>query len=70
MRPLQGAGIAEGALASPPLQEMPTQSKALTAEPTIMGPFQYMAPEQLEGKEADARSHIFTPLAPELSATS
>ena len=34
-------------------------NQALTAEGTLVGTFQYISPEQLEGKEADARSDIF-----------
>jgi eukaryotic-like serine/threonine-protein kinase len=34
-------------------------SGALTAQGLIVGTFQYMAPEQLEGTEADARADIF-----------
>jgi len=40
------------------LTALPTQAN-LTQEGTILGTFQYMAPEQLEGREADARTDIF-----------
>ncbi len=33
--------------------------ETLTAEGTIMGTLQYISPEQLEGKPADARTDIF-----------
>ena len=38
---------------------LPTTPPNLTAQGTILGTFQYMAPEQLEGGEADARTDIF-----------
>jgi hypothetical protein len=39
--------------------ESATQQQPLTQEGTILGTFQYMAPEQLEGDQADARTDIF-----------
>src|SRR5579863_1535545 len=42
-----------------PLSQLPTANDNITAQGTILGTLQYMAPEQLEGKEADARTDIF-----------
>jgi serine/threonine protein kinase/Tol biopolymer transport system component len=48
-----GVGAAAG------LSMLPTTPPNLTVQGTILGTFQYMAPEQLEGHEADARTDIF-----------
>jgi len=51
-KPQDVAAMASGSMA--------TMSKPLTVEGTILGTFQYMAPEQLQGHDADARSDLFS----------
>src|SRR5206468_8825456 len=52
---LKGPEMSAGSM----LTSLPTGEKPLTEAGMLLGTFPYMAPEQLEGKEADARSDIF-----------
>jgi serine/threonine protein kinase len=55
-------GLAKSAapvVATSGLSILPTTPPNMTAQGTILGTFQYMAPEQIEGLEADARTDIF-----------
>jgi len=54
-----GAAVVEKVIASAMTEKLVDRDQPLTAEGTIVGTFQYMAPEQLEGAEADARTDIF-----------
>ena len=62
-----GAKLLDFGLAKASGQAITSSSSAMlpttvpmTAQGTILGTLQYMAPEQLEGKEADSRSDIFS----------
>jgi serine/threonine protein kinase len=55
-------GLAKAIARSPSavdLTAFPTQAAPVTREGSLLGTVQYMAPEQLEGREADARTDIF-----------
>ncbi|MCZ6696809.1 MAG: protein kinase [Acidobacteria bacterium] len=54
------AKSAEPSVSTTGLSASPTMASPLTAEGTIVGTFQYMSPEQIEGSPADARSDIFS----------
>jgi serine/threonine protein kinase len=45
-------------IASPVAAAAPTVTSPVTAAGMVLGTFQYMSPEQIEGREADARSDI------------
>lgn len=53
------AKVTPAALAASGLSMAPTGVTPVTAQGTILGTLQYMAPEQLEGQDADARTDIF-----------
>ena len=63
---LMDFGLAKAMPTSTPVSTLtasfntPAASQPLTGHGTVVGTFQYMAPELLEGQEADARSDLFS----------
>jgi serine/threonine protein kinase len=58
---LMDFGLARSAVPGPPgaASELSTMTPPLTSEGVILGTFQYMSPEQIEGKVADSRSDVW-----------
>lgn len=54
-----GLAKREHRLAGAEASQSATFEKSLTSEGTVVGTIQYMAPEVLQGKDADARSDVF-----------
>ena len=53
------AKLAQETVPATPDSQLLTMKDAITAQGTILGTLQYMAPEQVEGKDVDARTDIF-----------
>jgi serine/threonine protein kinase len=53
------AKLKQDAAPATPESQMATMKGSITGEGTILGTLQYMAPEQVEAKEVDARTDIF-----------
>ncbi len=54
-----GRGVGGEGVGGEGVSALATREKALTGDGTLLGTFQYMSPEQLEGKDADARADIW-----------